>query len=84
MAEGSTASTILTDGENGFLVKNDPADMEQKLRELMADPERVRKAGIQASKTIVRSWEDCVGEALDRYNVLLKSRNLPTIERLSE
>ena len=82
MAAGSTASTILKDGENGFLVQNDPADMEAKLRELIADPDRVHRIGIQASKSIVRSWEDCVGEALDRYNVLLKIRNLPTIEKL--
>ena len=82
MAEGSTAATILTDNVNGFLVPNDPEAMEAKLRELVADPERVHRVGVQASKTIVRSWEDCVGEALDRYNVLLKIRNLPTIERL--
>ena len=82
MAEGSTASTILTDGENGFLVKNDPADMEALLRRLVADPERVHRVGVQASHSIVRSWEDCVGEALDRYNVLLKIRNLPTIDRI--
>lgn len=82
MAEGSTASTILTDGEDGFLVQNDPAAMESKLRELIADPERVHRVGVQASRSIVRSWEDCVGEALDRYNVLLKIRNLPTIERI--
>ena len=81
MAEGSTASTILTDGENGFLVKNDPADMEALLRKLIADPERVHRVGVQASRSIVRSWEDCVGEALDRYNVLLKIRNLPTIDK---
>ena len=82
MAEGATASTILKDGENGFLVQNDPAAMEAKLRELAADPERVRRVGIQASHSIVRSWEDCVGEALDRYNMLLKIRNLPTIDRI--
>ncbi len=82
MAEGSTAATILKDGENGFLVQNDPAVMEAKLRELIADPERVHRVGVQASHSIVRSWEDCVGEVLDRYNVLLKIRNLPTIDRI--
>ena len=82
MAAGSTAATILTDSQNVFLVQNDPADMERKLRELIADPQRVHRAGVQASKTIVRSWEDCVGEALDRYNTLLKIRNLPTIDRI--
>ena len=82
MAAGATASTILTDGRNGFLVQNDPADMESLLRKLIADPERVHRVGVQASRTIVRSWEDCVGEALDRYNMLLKIRNLPTIQRI--
>lgn len=82
MAEGSTAATILTDNVNGFLVPNDPEAMETKLRELVADPERVHRVGVQASKSIVRSWEDCVGEALDRYNMLLRIRNLPTIERI--
>ena len=82
MAAGATASTILSDGENGFLVENDVEAMEAKLRELVADPQRVHRVGVQASKTIVRSWEDCVGEALDRYNMLLKIRNLPTIKRI--
>lgn len=81
MAEGSTASTILRDGENGFLVENDPDKMAQLLRELVHDPERVRRAGLQASKTLVRSWEDCVEEVLDRYDSLLRSRGLPLIGR---
>ena len=79
MAEGATAATILRDGENGFLVENDPDKMAQLLRELVRDPARVRRAGIQASKTLVRSWEDCVEEVLDRYNSLLRSRGLPLI-----
>ncbi|MBQ9450891.1 MAG: glycosyltransferase [Bacteroidales bacterium] len=81
MARGATAATILKDGENGFLVENDPDKMAQLLRTLIHDPERVHRVGVQASKTIVRSWEDCVEEVLDRYNALLKSRGLPLIER---
>ncbi len=82
MAEGATASTILTDGENGFLTPNDPDAMAALLRRLVADPERVRRVGVQASKTIVRSWEDCVDEVIDRYNVLLRSRKLQPVDRL--
>lgn len=82
MAKGSTASTILKDEENGFLVENDVSAMEAKLRQLAADPQKVRRVGLQASRSIVRSWEDCVGEALDRYNVLLKSRGLPVIRKI--
>ena len=81
MAIGSTAATILQDGENGFLVENDPDKLAQLLRELIHDPERVHRVGVQASKTIVRSWEDCVEEVIDRYNALLRSRGLPLIER---
>lgn len=76
MVKGSTAATILTDGENGFLIDNDLKSFESKLRELIADPDRVHKIGVQASKSIVRSWEDVVGEVLDRYNALLSSRCL--------
>ena len=81
MARGATAATILEDGGNGFLVDNDPDKMAQLLRELIHDPERVHRVGLQASKTIVRSWEDCVEEVLDRYNALLRRRGLPLIER---
>ena len=81
MAAGSTAATILQDGENGFLVENDPDKLAQLLRELIHDPERVHRVGVQASRTIVRSWEDCVEEVIDRYNALLRSRGLPLIER---
>jgi glycosyltransferase involved in cell wall biosynthesis len=82
MAEGATASTIIRDGKNGFLVENTVESMEARLRALAADRDLVRRAGIEASRTIVRSWEDCVAEALDRYNMLLKIRNLPTIDKI--
>ena len=83
MAREATASTIIADGENGFLTDNDPDKMAALLRELIHDPERVHRVGVQASKTIVRSWEDCVEEVLDRYNALLRSRGLPLIEPIA-
>lgn len=78
MVRGATASTILTDSQNGFLIENDLGCFESKLRELIADPLRVHKAGVQASKTIVRSWEDVVDEVLDRYNAIISKRTLIT------
>ena len=74
MVEGSTAATILKDGENGFLIPNDLDVFAAKLRELIHDPARVHRIGVQASRTIVRSWEDVVGEVLDRYNRLIARR----------
>ena len=76
MVKGATAATILKDGENGFLIDNNLTSFEDKLRELIADPARVHRVGVQASKTIVRSWEDVVGEVLDRYNAIISHRTL--------
>ena len=71
MVEGSTAATILHDGENGYLVPNDLEAFAARLRELYRDRAAVRRAGLAASRSIVRSWEDVVGEVLDRYNALI-------------
>ncbi len=76
MIKDSTASAILTDGGDGFLVGNDINAFADKLIELMNDPERVRRVGIQASHSIVRSWEDVTGEVLDRYNHIISRQKL--------
>lgn len=75
MIEGATASSILTDGRNGFLVENSVDDFAGRIRRLAADPQLVRSAGIGASGSIVRSWEDVVGEVLDRYNSLIRRKS---------
>lgn len=71
MVEGSTAATILRDGENGFLVQNRLDSFEALLRRLIADRALVRRVGVNASHSIVRSWEDVVEEVIDRYNALI-------------
>jgi len=81
MVSGATASTILTDDQNGFLIDNDLDSFEAKLRELIADPQRVKRVGEQASHTIVRSWEDVVGEVLDRYNSLISKRTMIVLNK---
>ena len=81
MAREATAASVSHDGQDGFLTDNDPDKMAALLRSLIHDTERVRRVGVQAGKSLVRSWEDCVDEVLERYNALLRSRNLPLIER---
>ncbi len=76
MVKGATAATILSDDQNGFLIDNSLESFEGKLRELIADPQRVKRVGVQASKSIVRSWEDVVGEVLDRYNSIISARTM--------
>ena len=71
MVEGSTAAEILRDGENGYLVPNELDAFAARLRQLYRAREQVRRVGLVASRTIVRSWEDVVGEVLDRYDALI-------------
>lgn len=75
MIEGSTAATILRDGENGFLVQDSLDDFEARLRALYADRPQVRRVGAAASRSIVRSWEDVVDEVLDRYNHIIARKS---------
>ena len=74
MIDESTAATILKDGENGFLVHNSLEDFSGCLRKLLQERERVHRVGVEASHSIVRSWEDVVDEVLDRYNRLIAKK----------
>ena len=79
MVETATAASIITDNENGFLIPNDLDAFANRLRELIHDPERVHRVGMQASHSIVRSWEDVVSEVLERYNRLIAKKKLIAI-----
>lgn len=75
MLEGSTAATILKDGENGFLSPQDLDSFVARVRSLMADRPLVRRVGLTASRSIVRPWSDVVDEVLDRYDALIARKS---------
>ena len=75
MLKEASASGMLTDGETGFKIAGTLDEYEALLRALAADPDR-RKAVGRGARSIVRSWEDIAGEALDRYNAILSRRFL--------
>ena len=79
MVETATAASIIKDNKNGFLISNDVNAFANRLRELIHDPKLVHRVGIQASHSIVRSWEDVVGEVLERYNRLIAKKKLIVI-----
>ena len=76
MVETATAASIITNGEDGFLIPNDAEAFARLLRELVHDPERVHRVGLRASQSLVRSWEDIADEVLDRYNRLIARMKL--------
>ena len=75
MLKEASASGMLTDGETGFKIAGTLDVYEALLRALAADPARLKAVGCGA-RSIVRSWEDIAGEALDRYNAILTRRFL--------
>ena len=79
LLENATAASIIRDDENGFLVPDDLDTFADRLHELIHDPQRVHRVGLQASNSIVRSWEDVVGEVLDRYNRLIAKKKMIVI-----
>lgn len=74
MVKGSTAAELITDNVNGFLIDNTAVSLATRIRELIAAPDKIRIAGLNASRTIARSWESIAEEVADRYKVLIAGR----------
>jgi len=72
LVKGSTASEVVTDDYNGFLTENSSQAMAKRMLELIDRPEHIKRVGLNASKTIARSWDDVTEEVLDRYDYLIK------------
>lgn len=73
LIEGSCASEGVTDGRNGFLIKENAASMLAKLKELSENPDVVRKVGECAGEELYLSWEEAVGRAADRYEIVIEN-----------
>ena len=81
MLETATAASIITNEKDGFVIPNDADAFAKLLRELVHDPQRAHRVGVQASHSLVRSWEDVVDEVLDRYNSLISRTKLIPIKK---
>lgn len=72
LVQGSTIAEIISDNVDGFLSENTAESYANRLRELIAHPETIRSAGLEAVKKLNRSWESVTDEVLDRYQHLQK------------
>lgn len=70
---GSTASEVITDGHNGYLVEHSPRAYADAIRCVAADPRSLKQVASNARSSLVRSWEDVVGEVSDRYDTIIKN-----------
>lgn len=73
LLKNSTASEVIMDGKNGFLVDKSPNDFSDLISRLYNNPDELRKVAIGARATLVRSWQDVVEEVSDRYDTIVNS-----------
>ena len=72
MVDVSSASEVIEDGVNGYLCKNDPADLLRVIRYVIDHPEEARKAGEKARESIPVSWETIADTVIERYTRLIR------------
>lgn len=71
MLEGSTASAVIRNGENGFLTTENTEEYAGRIRSILQDPDLLVRVAQGASDSLARSWEDIAGEVADRYRNLM-------------
>ena len=69
----SSAAEAVKDGENGFLAKDTPQDLAERIAWALEHPDRLREIGQAARMSIPRPWKDVVAGVLDRYEELIAS-----------
>lgn len=74
LLKDSTAAEVISDGFNGFLADNSPDAYAKKMAEICANLSLQREAGMRASQTLCRSWENVVVEVIDRYLALINRK----------
>lgn len=73
LTEGSTASEVVKDSCNGFLSGKDSRSFADAIIRIDRDRRHLEEVARNARDSLVRSWEDVVGEVSDRYDVILRN-----------
>lgn len=71
--EGSNTSEGFTDCVTGYLAKEIPEAMKEKLVYILDHDEERKQVGIRASKEMPHTWEEVIYEAAKRYDDVIKN-----------
>ena len=74
LIEGSCAAEDVTDGRNGFTIAETPEAMAALLKDVSGDLDHLRGIGDRAMAELYLSWQDCVAQAYERYQVILENK----------
>lgn len=67
---GTGAASGISDGTNGYLCENSAESIAEAILSAQADREVLKRCGIAARQTLVKSWVDVCGQAAAAYRVL--------------
>jgi hypothetical protein len=75
MTKNSCSAELIVDNENGFLAEENAESFAEKICELVEKPDLIKQAGLNAGKTLYRSWEMVAEEVLEKYKKIVKDYN---------
>ena len=64
IVKGSNAAEGVVHGENGYLCENSAESVSQSILKIVANRDSMKNAGLNAQKTIFRSWESIVDDVV--------------------
>jgi len=70
--KNSNAAENIVDGYNGMLAENSCLSYAEAIRSAVSDTGRLYGIGLNAAKTLVRSWESVIDEVAVRYSDIIK------------
>ena len=73
LVAGSCAAEDVVDGVSGFLIEENAASLAAKLRELLLEPEAMRRVGEGAQRELYISWDSAVQNACERYGAVIEN-----------
>lgn len=74
LIRGSHAAEIIEENVNGFLSNPEPLVYARMVDYLLNNPALTRRAGINASRALARSWKNIAEEVKDRYESLIRRK----------
>lgn len=72
---GSDAAEVIDNDWNGFLSPNDATAFSDRIIQILRDTDHRERTGIEAQRTLCRSWQHVVEEVRDRYAAILAGRS---------
>ena len=73
LIDGCSSAEGVHDGVNGYLCAESPQEYAQAIAAILADRPACERVGVEAQRTLVRSWEDIAAEVAWRYREIVAS-----------